>query len=510
MSLLQSEFATVLGAIETTFGVQAVAGFMQHQPNPGGIQDFYAQLVKIARSPLSKNLMDEKGSVVDLNAMPKLVQDLNKDLLDRYSESAFRSAAKFPGGTGVGRWVKGTLVPAPNVTGVTATGYTVSSGGALPAQVLVNARGFTNAANNGLKVVTVGSVAAEVKAAGLVVEASPPEGASLEVVGFQGTSGDLGIDATGRITSTTMNFTTLGIQPGSFGWLGGGTAAAPGALGFGAGVSTNRGFFRFNTVAANLITPDRKTQAWTTDAGAAKTIQVFFGPWWRNVAGDHTDYRRSSSTLELMMPGLAAGGITAYVYALGCSLGLFELSAPLTEKVIATCGFVGTNVTDPTTVRTAGAVSAITPQQSAAFTTAKQNRRIRVSNASDELVILNDIQSWNLSISNNITPYKKQGVEGAAEMIFGKFQIGLTLDGALGQTDTWQAIRDNRTCSFDAALTNSDGCVLYDVPALTLEGGAPSFAAQDVARFSTTAKTFRDPTWGFVGAQTLFPYLPAD
>jgi hypothetical protein len=112
--------------------------------------------------------------------------DLTKDVLDRDIEDVFKAAEKFSGNTGVGRFFP---------TAVTATGYTVPSGGALTTNHLVFARGFTNAANNGLKVTTA-SIAAEIKAAGLVVEAAPPANVTVELAGWRGAVGDITLDGT--------------------------------------------------------------------------------------------------------------------------------------------------------------------------------------------------------------------------------------------------------------------------------------------------------------------------
>jgi hypothetical protein len=68
MALLQSEFLTVNIAPETTFGTQAAAAWWQAEPDVGGITDFYAQLKNVAREPVSKNMMEEIGEVVGLDA----------------------------------------------------------------------------------------------------------------------------------------------------------------------------------------------------------------------------------------------------------------------------------------------------------------------------------------------------------------------------------------------------------------------------------------------------------
>jgi hypothetical protein len=134
-------------------------------------------------------------------------------------------------------------------------------------------------------------------------------------------------------------------------------------------------------------------------------------------------------------------------------------------------------------------------------------KRIRVTNT-DGTAVLVDIQSWKLGLENNIKPYKKQGTQGAADLIFGKFQATLAVDGAATQDDLWKAVRDNRTLQFDVALRNNDmGCVI-DLPGITANAAPPKFPANDLATFSPTFSSFRDPTSGFVCGMTEFPFLP--
>jgi hypothetical protein len=511
MSLLvKSEFVTLQSALETTLGVQAATGFRQHQPNPGGLQNFYAQLNKVARDPLSKNLQSEKGDVVGLSSMPSVVHDANKDLFDYFAEGVYRSATKFPGGTGVGRWqvangAGGVSAPTVALTGVTATGYTVASGGALFTNILIYARGFTNPANNGLKV-TSASIGTEIKTTGLVVEAAPPAGAMVEVVGYQAASGDFAINAGQNLTSTANVLASLGLTVGQWIWIGGGTAAVPGAFGF--GTAADRGFAFVSAIAAGTLTLIRRSQVYVADTGTAKTIQIFFGPWLRNVAGDHADYKEPSYTLELSLPGAAAAGATDYVYGLGSCINTFEFSSPLEDKTLATIAFVGTDMTDPTITRATNANLAMPNVNTAALNSVSEEKRLRVSNT-DETGVSTDIIDWKLTINNNVKPQRQQGTLGAARMIFGKFNVSLDVTCVFVQDDVCKAIRDNRTCMFDAAFRNNDGALLFDVPSMTLESGAPSFAANEAVTLSTGTKGFRDTTYNYTCSLSCFPNLPA-
>lgn len=507
-ALVRSESVTLLSAIESTLGSPPSSGWRQHQPNPDGLQDFYPKIKKVARSPLTKNRQDEKGDIVDLDAVPKVVHDLNKELLDYFGAGIFMSSEKWSGGTNVGRFA---VTPAgTGVVALTAFGSataTVASGGALAQNTLVYIRGSGVAGNNGLFVVAAGSTGTTINVTGVTTEASPPTTAMLEVAGFQGTSGDLQINASGNLTSTVLDFTTLGLNVGQFIWIGGGTAASPGALGF--ATAADRGWAKITAIAAHTLTLARKSATFTTDNGAGKTIQIFYGSFIRNVAIDNGDYLETSYSMELALPGVDTAAATGYVYAEGCEVNQCEINAPLTDKIVATLTFAGMTVTDETTSRQAGASTAVTPLAEAAINTVTEEQRVRVLNQSDESIVSQDISSWKLMVSNNVTPQKQQATFGAARLIVGKCIVTLDLDIFLIQPDPIHRIRDNNSVMWDCALRNNDGATVFDIPNATVEEGAEKFPANGPVTMSPKLKAYRDPTFNYTIGCSRFPFVPA-
>lgn len=107
--------------------------------------------------------------------------------------------------------------------GTVAGTYNVVSGGnAVKVGMLVKAEGFTAAANSQIfRATDPGSADTTIEGAtGLSAEAAPPGTAKLKVVGFQGATADLVATATG-MTSTLLNFTTLGLTVGRWIKIGG-------------------------------------------------------------------------------------------------------------------------------------------------------------------------------------------------------------------------------------------------------------------------------------------------
>ena len=172
------------------------------------------------------------------------------------------------------------------ITGITDADdtFTVASGGTVfKAGHLVRSSGFTDPANN-LVFKVASSTGTTVVGATLSLadEPAPPEGASLRVVGFQGSAGDI-VAAVGpnRLLSTTLDFTTLGILPGH--WLKIGGAGTGNRF----GTAQLNGWVRVKSVSANVIVLDRVPtddlgNTWAADTGATKTIKVWFGDFLKN------------------------------------------------------------------------------------------------------------------------------------------------------------------------------------------------------------------------------------
>jgi len=508
MSLLNSGAVVgLLSALEGTFNVQPTTGWRTNQPNSDGIQGFIALDKKVARQPLSPNMQREKGDIVDRDANPKIVHDLTKEWLDDFAPGSLLSLEKWPGGTGVGRWaVTPTATGVVAVTAVAAGAYTVASGGALTAGTLLFARGFTNAANNGLQIVAAASTGISIKVTAAVLEASPPANATLEVVGFQFASADLTSTAT-TLGCTVASFTAMGLQQYAWLWVGGGTAAAPGALGYAS--ATNRGFIRMTSITATTITFDRAITTWVTDAGAGKTIQIFFGPWIRGVAKTHADRLEQTYNLELSVPGLDSGGATDYAYGYGMMVSDLEINAPKNALVVATLGFMGTNVTTWSTTRATGASTAPSVIATAPFNTATEIRRIPRLVDSSGNVNLANVQDWKLTLKNNIDAPNQQGTLGPFQLLPGEMDVDVAMTGFLMQPDLMGSIHNNTTLAFDVALANGDGGVLLDVPAGTFVDGTPKFPQNTANTLAGNLMAHRDPVTNMTFAIQKYAYLPA-
>lgn len=501
--LVKSAGVSLYKALESTFNALATTGFSLLQPNPGGIQDFYLKVTRKARNPLTKNRQLYAGDIVDADASPKIVHDLNKDFFDHFGSLTTLALEKFGGGTGTGFFRPSAVI---------STAYTVAAGGALPINGLVVARGFTNAANNGLQTLVTGSTATSIKTVATLVAETPPANATVEWCGIQGVSGDITCTAT-TLLSTSLDFTTLGLVVGEFIWVGGGTAAAPGALGF--ATAGCRGFVRITSIAAHVLTFDNPTQAWSTDAGAAKTIQLFWGSYLRDVAIDHADAidpqaNNASCSLVLALPGLDTAAATDYLNFTGGVVDTLELNGAAKDLIVATLSLMGCTVTVPSTTQPTGVSTALTAIAQAPFNTVTEQPRLSVANPATGAIVSQDIDTWKLTHSNKVFAQKQQGVLGPNRMIPGTCTVSLALNIFLTQPDLINAAINNTTLRAAGCLRNGDCGILWDLPALKAENGAPAMPENGAVTLSTTLTANMDTTYLYTIGYTKFPYLPAN
>src|SRR5688572_16582921 len=213
-------------AVETTPGVLPGSPTWK-SVEPNDITKLGAEIKKIARSPISKNIQRRKGAVVDLDSGFEFVADVTMEHINDFVEGFLWSVAKgqvvLSGGVNTVSYIRPTAV--------TATAYTVPTmNAALASGRLIYARGFSNAANNGLKVVDAAGTTTSIPVVGGGMVAESPtatQNATVEVAGVRGATGDITINASGNVVSTALNWTTLapGLTVGQFIKIGG-TAVA--------------------------------------------------------------------------------------------------------------------------------------------------------------------------------------------------------------------------------------------------------------------------------------------
>lgn len=361
------------------------------------------------------------------------------------------------------------------ITGVTATAGTiaVTAGPAFAVGHLLRTTGFSAAGNNGLFRITTGSATAPAVGAALLTdEPLPAATARVKVVGFQGVAGDLVAVADG-LTATALNFTTLGLAVGAAVKVGG-TGAA-----FRFATEANNGWARIVGIAAGKLTLDTLPSGWATDAGAGKTLRVFFGDRIKN------GVEKRFMTLERGFMGQA---VPTYVQQAGMLVDQMQVNLETGATARATYTFLGLNGVASTTslddtpddVTSAGIMSAAVHVG-------------RISEMGGAIIGPNWVRSVQITLNNNsraIEAIRGDGKVGPVAINTGECAVEVQLNTYFGSAAAYQAYLAGTPTSFSAVMAKEGQAMVWTIPRLTRTDGSPNAAGknQDVMiQFTATA-----------------------
>lgn len=521
MGKVLSEAVGVCLAPQPTLGTDPVAEYVKVQPDKGSIDGWTKDLEIVERNIHSKNMTREDGEVIGWKVMPKFAHDLNKDYVDLHAEPMMRCAAKHPGGANQ-RKVRITAVVDGGV-GVDSFSHAALAS-ALPAGTLIHGKGFANSQNNALFVVVAGSTTTSTKVAtaSLVAEAGPPSNATLDVCGFQGTAGDITMDASGYLLSTTLDFTTLGIQVGSRILVGTGVLGTS-TTSFGVRALNYLGYV--TAVAAHQITTERRvfefdpSTVWVPalNNGAGKTINVITGSYYRDYPIDDASYKEALLFGEKEDPRAGSDNTSRFTAAKNLAVNQLTISAPLKNKITATADYVGTDMTDPVAAasRTAGGGGGVGQSPATAYEplgtemlhTGNHIKLVRMYDATGTLV--NEINSWTLTLNNGVSPKEVQGTSGAIDHEWGEYGHTLSTEAYYNNAQAMVAGAANSSYFWDMLAANSQFGLNFDLPLVKIRNPKQKYEANKQVKLTFDTPALRNPDSGVCCALTVYGYVPS-
>jgi hypothetical protein len=435
--------------------------------NPNSYNDFGGEVVTKAPNPINPSRQRRKGVTTDLNASGGFNHNLTfANLTDIMQGIMFADTRIKP--EQVVTAVDVSL--APDVYDVASTtGFLVGS--------LIIGRNFANSKNNALNVVTAVTADTSVGVADgqLVAEASPPATADIKVVGYEFTDGDALIDATGDLPVLKSNggladFTTLGIVPGQWVYIGGDVAANTFTD------ATNNGFKRVRSVATTGITFDKSDAAMVADAGVAgKTIRLFFGDVLKNETGSLIKRRTYNVERTLGVPDTSNPAQVQSEVLVGAVPNEFTLNVPQADLANIDLTFVATDnvqrlATDGPKQSSVGVFAAASE-----YNTSSDIGRIRLSTVSSTneapSALFAYVTEAKLTVNNNVSPNKAVGVLGAFDVTAGTFEVSGSLTAYFATVEATQAVRNNADVTLDISFVKDNTALVYDIPLISLGDG---------------------------------------
>jgi len=485
---------------EATIGVLPASPiFIGLEPNT--FADFGPQVTTTARNFINSSRQRSKGVITDLDATGGFQSDMTQEnmqlLLQGFVQADLRR--------------KGEAKNAPGITTLTisvtsATDTYTRVGGSLDLTTqfsvgsLVFMAGFANSDNNGLFVATAVTattvVVAEadgVQTAAVTVDEGATSSGSIVQVGVETDDSDLDIAVTGSvasITSTALDFTTLGLIPGETLYIGGDAAGT-----FFATNPVNRTLVFILTISANEIV------FWKTDgtmiaesAGASDQIHIYFGRVLKNEAAALIKRRSYQFERTLDFNDDASPANLQAEYLLGAVSNQFTWNLNQADKITTDLTFVANDgdtldenalptffkgtaiVADAIKSQSANlGASLVSLASGAAFNTSSDFSRIKLAGV--DLSDNNPVSSFafateiTINVNNNVSSDKAVGTLGGFDVTSGTFEVGGSLTAYFSTVAAIQSVRNNDNITLDMFVVANNAGYTLEIPLLALGDG---------------------------------------
>ena len=472
---------------------------------PNSYSNFGGTLKRVARAPIDPTRQNKKGAIVDNDAQGGFNIDFTKNNLNNLLQGLFFADAREKPSTDL---LNSAAVPLTSVTSGTKTYAAASSLAQFNrAGYILNATGFTNAANNGLKTVASATTTTVVVNETCVTEAAPPATARLDCVGFQFPSADVQITMVGNIvtlvaTATVMN--TLGLVEGETIFIGGDTLASNRFV-------NNVGYGRISVITATTLTFDDVT--WLTpvnEVSTGKTIQIFFGTVIKNESNPALIKRRSYNFERQLGSGPTS---TQAEYLEGAVVNEFKLNVPEASKLSVDLSVVAANNTylsgeSGFAIKSGTRVGSL---GEGAFNTSSNIYRIKLAQVdpttSTPTSLFGYVTESSVSIKNGIKPNKAVGVLGAFDVSASNFEVSGSVTAYFSTTAALSAIRNNADIGLQQIFAANNAGFIFDIPLLGLDGGEVNITKDEPIKVPVTPAGAANKN-NYTAMYNAFLYLP--
>lgn len=473
---------------------------------PNSYDDFGGAISLMARQPINDSRQNKKGVITDLDASGGFNNDLTQTNLEDLLQGFFYADLRRKGEE---------VVTAVDIDAGNPDEYEVASTTGFLVGSLIEGQNFTNAGNNTVNEVTaiVTDTSIEVADSTLTAEASPPATAKVVVVGHVAGTADIDVDATltfPALTSTTLDFTTLGLIAGEWIFIGGDTAASDFVN------AENNGFKRIRTIAANRLEFDKSDSTMVTETGTSIDLEMYFGRVLKNELAGTISRRTYNLELQLGAPDDASPSDVQAEYIEGAVPSELTINVPTADKITCDLSFVGADLTTidgPTSLKSG---TRETLEETEAFNTSSHFSRIRLAQHTDGTEAPTPLFAYaeelTITINNNLTPAKAIGTLGAFEVTAGNFQVGGSITAYFDSIAAITAIRNNVDVTLDMAVVRDNAGIVIDLPLLSLGDGRPNVVQDEPIKLpldmeAATAASI-DSDLDYTAMMVFFDYLP--
>ena len=324
---------------------------------------------------------------------------------------------------------------------------------------------------------------------------------------FTGASGDIKFNVASKIyslTSTTKDFTELGLVVGEWIFVGGDSAnerfATAGAF-----------YGRVSNVTANKITFDNGTfkSGLSNDDGAGKTIKIFMGKVIKN-ENDIDLIKRKSYCFERTLGVDLTTKQKQAEYISGAVLGEFSLEVKQGEMLKSELSFVATDNEYKT--GTLLSDSKLTPALAeTGINTTSDIRSIRLSlnddTQSTSKPLFAYVTEMSIEVNNNLTENKALGTFGSIDVSAGNFDVSAKTTAYFTTVEAVNAVRQNADVGLQAIFATNGKGFIFDVPLVGLSGGTLNVEKDSPVTIELEAMGAENK-FGYTMMYINFPMLP--
>jgi hypothetical protein len=467
---------------------------------PNEYDDFGGELTLLARRPINSSRQRKKGAIVDLEASGGFNQDFTNENSQMLTGGFMYASAR----------EKQTDAP----TSVSSTGYVVGDETKYIVGMLVRATGFAVSGNNGNKIVTsLDAGTHEVRVAGLTVEAAPPAGAKIQVIGYQGTAGDIDVDVSGplpKLTSTSLDFRKLGLIPGEFIYIGGD------GLGEKFSNAANNGVKRVRSITQNELVIDKSDSTMVVEASSTETISLYMGRVFKNELADKIVRQTFQLERQMGAPDTDQPTQVQAEYILGAYPNEMELVIESADKINVNFSFVAISSEQRTSTEGVKAGTRVVTPESDAYNTSTDFSRIKLSLVSNTNAapapLFAFITELTLNINNNVSLNKAVGYLGGFDATIGLFEVSAEIQAYFTNIESVRAVRQNHDVTLDFFCVKENAGFAVDLPLVALGGGMSEVELDEpimIPLESDAATAVKmDPNFNHTLLWTFFDYLP--
>jgi len=466
--------------------------------------DFGGDVTYVAADEINASRQNQRGTATGVEAAGGYNIDA-KNALARDMQGFFFADAHEKVDTAP---FNGTAIAITGVGGGANSGeYDAASGlDAFAVGAIVLASGFTDAANNGVGTVSAAAAGLLTTDIATVAEAAPPAAARIQQVGFAFGADDMSLTVSGgtaTLNSAAGGWFNCDIQVGEWIFIGGDDAANRFANGYGYG----RVLSKDNN---NVVLDD---VAWTggtlaTNAGASKSIRVFFGRYIRN-EDDPSLIKCRTYHVERTLGEDDDG--TQSEYLKGAVANELTANIPTKDKHMLDFGYVALDNEARTGLEGRKAGTHVAYPKAKPYNTSKAVWRLAATILDASTLSPTGMFGYaseaSFTINNNASAVEGVGEFGGFDITVGNFVGGGSVTAYFTTVESVKAIRNNKDIGYNAILARENEGIVYDIPYAGSAGGRLVVEKGQPITFPLEINGAESPT-GYTMSFTEFPYLP--